>query len=347
MALQFSPTVPEDLKAVSALMLTAFTAEPGASFLDQELLHWKYFEPGPPWEGSRGYVLKTGESIVAHCGIWPMNLLFRDQTISCICFVDWVSDRNAPGVGFLLKKKLMKLADTSIVVGGTEDTRAVVPKMGFEPVGEVGFFARVVRPWKQFRTRPSEGIGRDAARLVRNTAWSRTGTATAIPQDWSAFRLESFGELNLDGMRDGESPTPWRGADYLNYWLRTPSVTMSAFALTNRGNVCGYFLLSRVGHQTRIADLRLSSSKQDEWNVAYALAAKRAAEDPETCEIVAVASNSVAEVALRLNSFRQRERAPFFLYDPQKKLGGSAPIFWNLIDGDAAYIQDAAHPYST
>src|SRR5262245_36916075 len=171
MALEFSPTIPGDLEAVSSLMLTAFKAEHDAPFVDRKLLHWKYFEPGPPWKGSRGYVLKGGESIAAHCGIWPINLSFQDKQVTCNCFVDWVSDRTLPGAGFLLKRKLLTMAQTAIVVGGTDDTRAVVPKLGFRLVGEVGFFVRMVRPWKQFRTRPSEGVGRDAARLLRNTAW--------------------------------------------------------------------------------------------------------------------------------------------------------------------------------
>jgi hypothetical protein len=347
MALQFYPTVPEDLEAVSALMVSGFKAGPDAPFLDKKLLHWKYFEPGPPWEGSRGYVLKIGEAIAAHCGVWPMNLQFQDRNVSCICFVDWVSDRSLPGAGFLLKRKLMTMTETAIVVGGTDDTRAVVPKLGFKQVGEVGFFVRVVRPWKQFRTRPSEGLGRDVARLARNTAWSRSAIASTIPDEWSAIRLESFGDLSLDGMCNSEHPTPWRSAEYLDYWLRSPTVTMSGFAISRRGRVCGYFLLSRVGHQTRIAEMRLSSTKQHDWNVAYALAGQAAAEDPETCEIVAVASTVFAGLALEASGFHERECAPFFVYDPQKKLGGSPPIFWNLIDGDAAYIQDPAYPYSS
>jgi hypothetical protein len=92
--------------------------------------------------------------------------------------------------------------------------------------------------------------------------------------------------------------------------------------------------------------MRLSSTKQDEWNVAYSLAAKAAADDPQTCEIVAVASTLFSEIALLSSGFRQRGNAPLYLYDPQNKLSDAPPIFWNLIDGDAAYIQDPAHPYT-
>lgn len=345
MALQFQSTVPEDLEAISRLLLAGFKARPDAPFVDRRLLRWKYFEPGPQWEGSRGYVLRQDNAIQAHCGVWPIDLHFSDRRVTCLCFVDWVGGKNLPGAGFLLKKKLMTLAETAIVVGGTEDTRAVIPKLRFEHVGEVGFFVRIVRPWRQFRTRPSEGLDRDAARLVRNTAWSRFTAITRVPKEWSAVPVQSFEGAVYDRPQSLH-PTPWRSPEYLNYWLRSPTVEVSGFAILRQNEVCGYFLLSRVGGQTRIADIRLCSAKQDDWNLAYSLAARAAAENPRTCEIVVAASTLFSEIALMSSGFRQRGSAPLFLYDPQKKLNDSPPIFWNLIDGDAAYIQDPAHPYS-
>ncbi len=347
MALEFLPTAPDDLEAVSALLLAGFKAGPEATFVDHSLLHWKYFESGPQWKGSRGYVLKQDNAIQAHCGVWPVHLSISERNVTCLCFVDWVSDRTVPGRGFLLKKKLMDFAETAIVVGGTNDTRAVIPRLGFEIASEVGFFVRVARPWKQFRTRPTEGVGRDVARLVRNTTWSRTAMKASIQADWSAVQLESFEDIFLDDCCKREDPTPWRNADYLNYWLRSPTVAISGFAIQRAKKNLGYFLLSRVGGQTRIADVRLSSTNQNDWNAAYSLVEHVASADPETCEITAVASTLFSEIALRSSGFRKRGSAPLFLYDPQKKLRDSPPIYWNLIDGDAAYINDPQHPYTT
>lgn len=345
--LDFSPTVPGDLNAVASLLLAGFKAGPDATFVDKRMLQWKYFESGPEWEGSRGYVLRKDDTIQAHCGVWPVHLSVSGKNVTCLCFVDWVSDRNVPGRGFLLKKKLMSFAETAIVVGGTDDTRAVIPKLGFKAASDVGFFVRVARPWQQYRTRPTEGVGRDIARLVRNTAWSHFDTKSTICSGWSAVPLDSFDDILLNGRCNREDPTPWRSARYLNYWLRSPTVKISAFAIQRAKKNLGYFLLSRVGGQTRIADLRLSSTSQDDWNAAYSLAGDMAAANPETCEITAVASTLFAELALRASGFRQRGSAPLFLYDPQKKLRDSPPIYWNLIDGDAAYINDPDHPYTT
>lgn len=346
MALQLLTTVPADMDAISGLMLDSFKAGPDAFFVDRQLLHWKYFESGPMWKGSRGYVLKKDEVIQAHCGVWPLDLQFAGGQVTCLCFMDWVGGRSLPGAGFLLKKKLLTYAETAIVVGGTDDTRAVIPRLGFEPVGEVKFFARIVRPWKQFRTRPSEGLARDAARLIRNAGWSRAMVNATIPKEWTVVAVKSFEEVAIDGSQR-QYPTPQRSVEYLNYWLRCPAAILSGFALQKESMTYGYFLLSRVGGQSRIADMRLSSSKQDEWNAAYALAALTAAADPNTCEIAAVASTDFSEIALRSSGFRQRGSAPLFVYDPKRKLKQSPPIFWNQIDGDAAYMQDPEHPYTT
>jgi len=239
------------------------------------------------------------------------------------------------------------MTEATIVVGGSEDTRAVVPKMGFQPAGEVTFFVKIVRPWKQYRTRPSEGIARDAARLLRNSFWSQSTINASIPKDWSARAVGSFKDNALVTSCQNGHPTPWRSAEYLNYWLRSPSAVVSSFLIYKGTNVRGYFLLSHVGGQTRIADIRLNSSKQDEWNVAYRLAARAAAKDPETCEIIAAASTLFSEIALLSSGFRQRGGAPIFLSDPHGKLIDSPAIFWNMVDADAAYLYDPEHPYTT
>jgi hypothetical protein len=347
MALQVYQTTPADLEAVRALLQSVFKASPDAPFLERRLLYWKYYTQGPQWDGSRSYAMKQGELIQAHCGVWPMNLNFAEQQVSCLCYVDWVSHRRLPGAGVLLKKKLMKLADTAIVVGGTADTRAVVPKIGYTAVGEVVSLARVIRPWQQFRTRPKESFGKDAARLLRNTKWS-FDVAGEISPEWSALEVKSFGAPTLDDAGPAPVyPTPWRSPAYLNYWLDSPAVSMTAFVIMKGGEDYGHFLLNRVGGQTRIADLRLRSEASSEWTAAFRLAAKTAADIPDTCEILALASTPLALQSLTDSGFRQRGSAPLFLYDPHKKLTGAPSIFINMIDGDGAYLHDPLYPYVT
>jgi hypothetical protein len=345
MTLAFEATAVTDLDDVAAFLTNGFNSPPDAVFARPEVLQWKYFEPGPQWQSSRSYVLRQGDTIKAHCGVWPMNLRFGGDTVSCICFLDWLSEKDLPGAGVLLKRKLMRLADTSVVVGGSADTRAVVPRIGFQHVADVTTFARVVRPWQQFRTRPREAIGRSAARLLRNAAWSRQAEGS-IDREWSINRVATFEELPEE-IHDSGYPTPWREASYLNYWLNTPAVDIAGFVILRQNKFYGYFLLSEVGGQARIADIRLLSDNAADWANAYRLAASIAAEDPEICETVTIASTPLARQALLEAGFRDRGGVPLFLCDQKKRLAGAPPIFLNMIDGDGAYLHDAAYPYVT
>lgn len=345
MSLAFSATTPSDIDQIAAFLIAGFNSTPDAIFAQPSVLNWKYFEAGPQWESARSYVLRKDDVIKAHCGVWPMNLKFREEQISCLCFLDWLSDPALPGVGVLLKKKLMRMAATSVVVGGSEDTRAVVPRIGFNPVSEVTTFARVVRPWKQGQTRSKETFARSTARLLRNSAWSRKPLGK-IDSEWSLNQVDSFLSLPEE-LGGGDYPTPWRSAEYLNYWLRTPAVKIAGFQIIRDGAFAGYFLLSKVGGQARIADVRLHSNNPAEWANAYRLAATAAAEDPDICETVTIASTPLASQALLDCGFQARGSVPFFFADPGKKLSGAPPVFINMIDGDGAYLSDPEHPYVT
>lgn len=343
MALQFHTTEPRDIEGVADALVVAFGSSPDADYARHDLLHWKYFEPGPQWESSRSYVLTKDGVIKAHCGIWPMNLEFRGDTVSCICFVDWVSDRRLPGVGVVLKQKLMNLADTAIVVGGSPDTRAVVPRIGFQEVGQVTTFVAVVRPWRQHLARPREPLPKALARLTRNAVWSLSRKDT-VPNGWRASRLESFdATMKVPGVP--ACPTPTRSAAYLNYWLRLPVAQISGFSILYLDKPVGYFLLTTVMGQTRIADLRLWTGMDADWSVAYGLATREARAHSGTCEILAIASTPFARRALRANGYRERGSDPVYLYDPRKRLAQTPGIFLSLIDGDGAYLYDSEHPF--
>jgi hypothetical protein len=354
-ALQFQSTTITDLDAVAEALLAAFKAAPDAPFVDRRLLRWKYFEDGPSWEGTRSYLLTQGNDVQAHCGVWPINLGFAGGIVTCLCFTDWIGSREFPGAGSMLRKKVLNFAETSIVVGGSDYARAAIPRLNYGVAGTVSIFARVVRPWKQFCTRPTEGIGKDVARLARNILWSRA-PAGVIAENWSAARMRSF-DSSFPPLLKRHSgvahPTPERCARYLNYWLRCPAAEIAGFSILKESRIQGYFLLARVGGQARIIDIRLTHEddvgrdKQADWNAAYGLAAKIAEADPETCEILAVASTEFAQEALLSSGFRRNGSFPLALYDPQGKLSAAPAIFWNMIDGDIAYFYNPAFPYNT
>jgi hypothetical protein len=241
-------------------------------------------------------------------------------------------------------KKLMSLADVAIVVGGSEATRRIVPRLGYGIRGSVEVFARVIRPVRQARSRPSAGIWKDAARLLRNAAWARTPLGP-IESEWRIDRVARFDampELAVADYVHAEST-----AEYLNYWLRCPVADVRGFEIHRGTQRVGGFLLSRVAGQARVAAMWLATSAQRDWERAYRLAVAAAAEERTTCEIVGFASTPVASSALRACGFRHRDAMPLFTYEQRGSLAGAPPMFWNAINDDAAYVFDPANPYRT
>lgn len=349
MTLQLQAATPDQVDDIAALLCQAFNAPPDAAFADRRLLHWKYFASAEVFHRPSSFVLTHAESVVAHCAVAPMSLVMpREQkgheATESVCPMDWVSGRQLPGAGLLLMKRLTALAEVAMIVGGSELTRAVIPKLGFSIRGSVDTFARVVRPLRQWRTRVSRNRWSDATRLLRNTVWSFAPLG-ALSADWTALPVERFTE--------GTSTIPLgltmpeHGVELLNYWLRCPTTRIRGYEIRLRGARFGHFLLSHVAGQTRIADLRVRSADVSDWQMAYRLAMRTAMDDETTCEVVALASTPLARGALSGCGFRRRGSAPLNIYDPKGKLATAPAICWSFIDDDAALLYDPAHPYTT
>jgi len=340
MALVAEAASPADLDQIRSLMAEAFRTRPDARFLDHRLLEWKYFETGPPWIGPRSYVLRREYDVYAHCAVWPLSLKIAGQQWKAVCFVDWASGKQLPGAGIILMKKLLRYADVAIVAGGSADTQTVIPKLGFAAAGQVEFYARIVRPFAQQRRRPSEGGAKNLARVIRNFAWTVGGLA-GVPVGWSARRVTFF-EPHQVFATDDVAAVPERSAEFLNYWLTCPACSVTGYVLERGGQPVGHLLLSNVGGQTRILDIRVAGA---DWDSAYRVAAATAAADPDTCEIFAIATNPAVSNALVRAGFRRRGGEPIFFNDPRKLLPDG--ILWSLADDDTGYVYDALHPFAT
>jgi len=352
MAVTLRPAVPGDTEQIAALLGAAFQAAGEAPFTAPALLHWKYFESFGEGSVPRNYVLVQGQTIVAHCVAMPLSLCVpcaaapeRVERISALSFMDWVAGRELPGAGATLMKKLMSRAQVAVVAGGTAMTRSVIPRLGFEPRGSLRVFARVLRPWRQARTRPSEGPLRNAARLARNTAWSRIAPGP-IAAGWRATPVGRF---------DDDDYAAWLGeeihvqptAAFLNHWLRCPAAHLSGFEIVRGEESRGRLLLSRVRGQTRLAGLWLRSATLNDLQQAYRLATRAASQTHEANEMVAFASTAAECRALASCGFRERDVRPLFVHDPAGRLPRDVPLVWNPINDDAAYVDDPANPYRT
>ncbi len=331
-------TTPDSLAEIVAFLRGVYHASSDSPNFDPDLLAWKYYQPGPEWEGSRSFVLRKENAIVAHGSVWPVRLATPAGIVNAVRVLDWAS--SAPGMGVALMSQIGKRADVVLGVGGSDDTLRVLPAMGFKHRGTARIYARVLRPWRQFRTRAFDG-SRALPRLLRNMQWSRSPLASA--PGWTAAAAAPSG---FDS-RTAEYPESCHSAGFLDYMLRCPGAAMSYFSLSKNGLPRGYFMLSRVGGQARLADLRICSDRPDDWIAAYATAVSAATRDPESCELATYASVSFVCQALEANGFRMRGEMPVLALDRKNLLGDAAHIHLGMLDDDSSYLNNPANPYCT
>jgi hypothetical protein len=347
MSSQFIASLPSEQPAIAGFLKETFHADPALISFRSDVIHWKYFSDHPEWHGTRSYVIKKDDRIVAHGGVWPLHFVKAGTELKVIHLIDWVASRSSAGAGVLLLSKLAGMADMLLTIGGSPVTQAILPKIGYRQVGEFKLHARVVRPGLQFRSTPDRNW-KAPLRLLRNAMWSAS-SLPATPKGLHASRLSQFdSQLESSLHRSAmEVFTSRRTAAGLNHVLNCPAASFSAFVVHHFQRPCGYFLLSQVGKQTRIVDIGVESNDPEAWTAACILATRTAAAIPETCEIVAGFSMDRANEALGKVGFRRRGTIPVFCYDPKKLLGTESVLDLSMLDGDLCFITNPRNPFLT
>ena len=334
---------------MAEFLATAFGVSKDASFLRPDVLDWKFFAPRPDWSGPRSYVVKQDAQIIAHSCIWPVSFRLPDRSVSSMHLIDWAASKSAAGAGIFLNQELMKQTDTAVGIGGSDISRKIAPRIGFSHVGSLSVYARVVRPWRQFRAAPDRFRWKGPLRLARNGLWALL-PACPPPKHLSAAPVAAF-DHSLDWLFGDRTASPYlwaaRTPELLNYILRCPAVISRAFLVYDREKPCGYFVLARAGGQTRIADLWIQALDEESWAGAYSLAVRRAAEDAQTCEIAAYSSTALVEAALLRNGFRLRAQKPVFLNDRKRHLDCGLPLSFSGLESDAFFLYNSGDPFLT
>jgi hypothetical protein len=335
-----------------SFLLASFHLLPDAPFVQPALLQWKYDEPRPDWPGPRSFIWRDGDAIAAHACLCPVTYRLPSGNATGSYLIDWAASRTSAGAGVKLLRSLARQFDTLLAVGGSADTRSILPKLGYRRVCDLRFYTRVLRPWRQCRTDPYPRRWKAPLRLARNVVRSFAPMPGA-PSAWSEQRIGSFDSSPatspglFDARADSPFPCSLRTPELMNYYLRCPSAVFTTALVLQAGVPFGWYVLSRVGGQVRIADIWVNSGTPADWSAAYALAARTASGDPDACELVATASVPLAVEAVTRAGFRFHHAEPVFLLDPRNLFASSQSLNVTLLESDLAYLLDPAYPYLT
>lgn len=304
--------------------------------IEPQDLDWKYWRPYREWEGSRSFLLATGNNPIAHCGVMPRWCSWGTSRVAMIQPIDWVARPGSGGAGIALMKQVRRRTQALLSIGGSAHTLSIVPHMGFKPLDHVTGYALPLHPLR----RVSGSVVGLLPRLARSYAWKLTAPAARAP-GWRVrpiiaselARIAHVFPVARTGMALLE-----RSVELFRYVLSCPIVPFTLFAVERAGQIEGYFLLATAPGQVRIADCWMSSEEPAAWRALILCAIAQAKQDPQAAEVVAWANDRLLTAALGACGFHARFRVPVQILPANEAAMPPVPLRVQLLDSDAAYL---------
>jgi hypothetical protein len=308
--------------------------------VEPEALEWKYWAAREDWAGARSFVATRGAQILAHAAVVPGNCVTASRRITILHLIDWAARPNAAGVGVSLMKHVGRLADALLAVGGSEQTRRILPHIGFRPCGVAEGYVRVLHPLRFLSAVGGTARWKLPARLARRSLW-RMLSPFISPEGWSISPITSDETTALAEALPRASAgisVLERSEAWFRYMLRCPIVPMELYALKYQNDVRGYFLLSFAPGQARIADCWVATDEPAAWQALMQHAALQAWRHRDVAELATWSIDAVTARALNASGFHHRNRQPIFLRfaDEEEIIPGRVRV--QMLDNDAAYF---------
>ena len=329
------PSTPDDAPAIIALMREA-GLQP---HVEPAQLQWKYWKERADWPGSRSFVLTDGRDLLAHGAVVPGTLRSATSRIRAIHMIDWAARRDAVGAGVVLMKYIAGLTDSLLAVGGSEDTRKIMPLVGYRGCGAVTGYARALSPLALLN-RPSHPHWKLVPRLARSMFWSWTAPTTARSA-WHAKAVSAATMERISSTMPVAKPGTAvfeRSPALLHHALACPIVPVELFSLEKAGRVRGYFLLSYAPGQARLADWWVNSQNSTDWRALVHAAVREAKAKGGLAELVVWSSDPEQSRILEDCGFHARLQLPIYFRSSEGAAVPSESVRVQMLDNDAFYL---------
>jgi hypothetical protein len=255
--------------------------------------------------------------------------------------IDWAARGSEPGAGSALMKYIAQQADALLAIGGSADTLRILPYMGFRSAGLVTGYVRTLSPVRLLKAGQIPTM-KLLPRLARSVAWTLTAPSSRVT-GWEARRLAGEDADDIAGVlpetTDAMGVTQ-RSVGLFRYLLSCPIAPMALFAVERAGRVVGYFLLSSIPGQVRIADCWVDSDQAGDWRALILSAVAQARRDPQAAEVVIWANDPLLAGALERCGFHPRSRMPVQIRPADAASMPTAPLRVQMLDNDAAFFHE-------
>jgi hypothetical protein len=335
-----SRTSEQELPELRRFLVEGFGGDASAVCFDERVLHWKYFLPIGSSGESRSLIVRHEGKIVGHIGMCPRELYVPGKgRVSTVHFIDWLASREHPLVGVTLMMQGCETAQTQYGVGGSAQGRAMLGQLGYEQVGSVGDYVRVISPG--YRLRQGGGVRKYAA-AMRDAGRMLLRREAEPSIEFRLEKVERFTEA-IEPLTHVESGCiyPIRTRELLNYYLQFPPGNISGWTICEKSHPIGFALLGvfmdegvRAG---RIIDCFPALTARENWHaVVWALVRELKSRDVEI--ISCYASSPWLREGLESCGFYLQRELPLTLRDGEGLVPRNLPFHLTRLEGDYAYL---------
>jgi hypothetical protein len=311
-------------------------------------LEWKYWRERSDWPGARSFAMFRGDEILAHAAFIPGACLEARGSpglrVKTRHIIDWAARSTATGAGVSLLKYIGQGTDALLAIGGSAQTLAILPHLGFRAAGMATCFVRPLHPLR-ILTRSQYPAVKLLPRLARSAYW-KMRAPSGSRDGWGSRHVEP-GELSaldvvLPAPRAGLTVFE-RGPGMFHYALTCPIASMDLYALEQAGRLRGYFLLAFAMRQARLADCWVDSEDPADWRALIQCAVVRASEHARAAELAAWASDSRLSQQLLECGFHARDVLPVQVLAARNPELPESTLRVQMLDNDAAYRHHPVH----
>jgi hypothetical protein len=226
--------------------------------------------------------------------------------------------------------------DFILAIGGSDMTQTVLPAFGFAECARQWEGARPLRPLRQALSHQRRDW-KLPARFARNAM-----RATRPIAGNGRYAEGPAGRVHAETSTRGVPRPP----AFFEFLAKCPMTPFRFYAITDGERERGYFVLSLVRGQARVAGLWLREPESD-WRAAYATALRAAAGISGANEVIAVGTGAETKAAATAAGFHVLDGPPVYLLNKKGKLRLPPDFQFQLSDDDHAFLDTGVADYRT
>jgi hypothetical protein len=339
------PLAADDVEELGSFLTKGFGLPADCDYFRPASLRWKYFESNGNGDGPRSYISRADGRIIGHFGLCPRKFGSPgnpELAVPSAHGIDWLVSTEHRGVGACLMIKALGRVGTLYSIGGSTMALPVLEALKFEQWQPVQGYRRILRPLRRLGEGPG-GLGYRLARLGKDLLTAARHRPKKPAKRLTLQAVAEFGPEVQAVYAAGPTDVlcPMRSPELLNYFLRYPDRSFTAWSLCDGAETCGFAVLRLTPtgglQQGKVVECYVASSDPDVWHAAYAAVTEYFC-DRKADYVSAFSSTPWADGALESCGFHVANTHHAFLHDMRKKVPRTMKLHLSMLEGDNALL---------